>query len=85
MAMNIKKVVVGGIVAGVILNVVDFIANYALGARMRAEAEAFKSGISDQMMAGNAVISYVIMDLVLGIALVFTYAAVRPRFSAWSR
>lgn len=85
MAMNIKKVVLGGIVAGVILNVVDFIANYALGARMRAEAEAFKPGISDQMMAGNAVISYVIMDLVLGIALVFTYAAVRPRFGPGPR
>jgi hypothetical protein len=85
MAMNIKKVVVGGLVAGVILNVVDFISNYVLGARMRAEAEAFKQGISDQMMAGNAVISYVIMDLVLGIALVFTYAAVRPRFGPGPR
>ena len=85
MAMNIKKVVVGGIVAGVILNVVDFIANYALGARMRAEAEAFKTGISDQMMAGNAVISYVIMDLVLGIALVFAYAGFRPRFGPGPR
>jgi len=85
MAMNIKKVVVGGLVAGVILNVVDFISNYVLGARMRAEAEAFKQGISDQMMAGNAVVSYVIMDLVLGIALVFTYAAVRPRFGPGPR
>ena len=37
--MNIKKVVVGGLVAGVILNVVDFITNYALGARMRAETD----------------------------------------------
>jgi|SRR2546423_5588939 hypothetical protein len=85
MAMNIKKVVGGGIVAGIILNVVDFISNYALGARMRAEAEAFKPGISDQMMAGSAVISYVIMDLVLGIALVWTYAAVRPRFGPGPR
>lgn len=85
MAMNIKKVVGGGLVAGIILNVVDFITNYALGARMRAETEAFKPGLSDQMMAGNAVISYVIMDLVLGIALVFTYAAIRPRFGPGPR
>jgi hypothetical protein len=85
MAMNIKKVVVGGIVAGVVLNVVDFITNYALAARMKAETDAFKPGLSDQMMAGNAIISYVIMDLVLGVALVFTYAAIRPRFGPGPR
>ena len=85
MAMNIKKVVGGGIVAGIVLNVIDFISNYVLGPRMRAEAEAFKPGISDQMMAGSAVVSYIIMDLVLGIALVFTYAAIRPRFGPGPR
>ena len=83
--MNIKKVVVGGIVAGVVLNVVDFISNYALGARMRAETEAFKPGLSDQMMSGSSVISYVIMDFALGIALVWTYAAIRPRFGPGPR
>ncbi len=85
MAMNSKRVVGGGLVAGVVLNVVDFISNYVLGARMKAEADAFKPGMSEQMMAGNAVVSYVIMDLVLGIALVFTYAAVRPRFGPGPR
>jgi hypothetical protein len=85
MAMNIKKVVAGGFVAGIILNVVDFISNYALGARMKAEADAFKPGISDQMMTGSAMVSYIIMDLVLGIALVWTYAAVRPRFGPGPR
>lgn len=85
MAMNIKKVVAGGVVAGIIVNVVDFISNYALGARMKAEADAFKPGISDQMMTSSAMVSYIIMDLVLGIALVWTYAAVRPRFGPGPR
>ena len=85
MAMNIKRVVGGGLGAGVVHTVVDFISNYVLGARMKAEADAFKPGMSEQMMAGNAVVSYVIMDLVLGIALVFTYAAVRPRFGPGPR
>lgn len=85
MAMNIKKVVVGGLVAGVIFTGIDFIASYALGGRMRAEAEAFKAGLSDQMMQSSAVVSSVIMNLVLGIALVWTYAAVRPRLGPGPR
>ena len=85
MAMNIKKIVVGGLVAGIIVNAFDFVAQYALSARMRAESEAFKPGLAEQMMAGSAVLSYVIMDLVIGIALVWTYAAIRPRFGPGPR
>jgi hypothetical protein len=86
MAMNIKKVVIGGIVAGIVVNVIDFVSNtYILGARMKAESDAFKPGMSDQMMTGSAIASYVIMDLVLGIALVWTYAAIRPRFGPGPR
>ena len=86
MPINTKKVLVGGLVAGVIINIIDFVANtYILGARVKAESDAFKPGMSDAMMAGNAIISYVIMDLVLGFALVWTYAAFRPRFGAGPR
>lgn len=85
MAVNIKKVVVGGVVAGIILNVVDFASNYVLGAQMKADAEAFKPGITEQMMQGPAIVSYVIMDLALGIAIVWTYAAIRPRFGPGPR
>jgi len=85
MATNIKKIVIGGICAGIILNVVDGVSNYALSARMRAETEAFKPGLSDQMATASSMISYIIMDFALGIALVWTYAAVRPRFGPGPR
>jgi hypothetical protein len=81
MAINTKKVLIGGIAAGVVMNVIDFISNtYILGARMKAESDAFKPGMSDQMTTGSAIAGYVVMDLVLGILLVWTYAAIRPRF-----
>jgi len=81
MAINTQKVVVGGIVAGVVMIVIDFISNmFILGARMKAEADAFKPGMSDQMMQGPAVITNIVMSLILGILLIWTYAAVRPRF-----
>jgi hypothetical protein len=81
MAMNTGKVLIGGIVAGVVMNAIDIVTNmFIVGDRMKAEADAFKPGLSDQMMAGNAMVTYIIMDFVLGIALVWTYAAIRPRF-----
>jgi hypothetical protein len=81
MAINTKKVLIGGIAAGFVMNVIDFISHtYILGARMKAESDAFKPGMSDQMMTGSAIASYIVMDLVLGLLLVWTYAAIRPRF-----
>jgi hypothetical protein len=81
MAINTQKVVVGGIVAGVVMTVIGFISNmFILGARMKAESDAFKPGLADQMMQSSAIITNIVMNLILGIALVWTYAAIRPRF-----
>jgi hypothetical protein len=86
MAINTQKVLIGGIAAGVVMNVIDFISNmYILGARMKAESDAFKPGMSDQMMSASTMVSYIVMDLVLGILLVWTYAAMRPRFGPGMR
>jgi len=79
--MNTKKVLFGGFVAGVVMNVIDWVVNgYLLAARMKAESDAFKPGLSDQMMQGSAIAGYIVMDFVLAFALVWTYAAIRPRF-----
>ena len=81
MAINTSKVLIGGIAAGVVMNIIDFVVNkFFLGARMMAESEAFKPGMSQSMMSGSVMASYIVMDLVLGILLVWTYAAIRPRF-----
>jgi len=81
MAINTQKVLVGGLAAGVVLNVIDFAAyGYILADRMRAESEAFKPGISDIMMSTKAIGISVICDFIVGILLVWTYAAIRPRF-----
>jgi hypothetical protein len=81
MAINTSKALIGGIAAGVVMNVIDFISyKFILGARMMAESEAFKPGMSQAMMTSSAMVSNIVMDLVLGILLVWTYAAIRPRF-----
>jgi hypothetical protein len=86
MAINTQKVLVGGLAAGVVLNVIDYLTNGVLLAdRMKAEAEAFKPGLSDMMMSRNSIAVYVVSDLIVGMLLIFTYAAIRPRFGAGPR
>jgi len=86
MAMNTSKVLVGGIVAGIVLNVIDWLVYTKLIAgQMAAALDAFKPGLSASMMSGNAITIYVISDFVYGLLLVWTYAAVRPRLGAGPR
>ncbi len=81
MALNQNRILLGGIAAGVVLNVIDAISNMVILAdRMKAEAEAFKPGLSTMMTAPRSIIAYIISDFVIGLLLVWTYAAVRPRF-----
>jgi hypothetical protein len=83
MAINTQKVLIGGIAAGVVMNIIDFVSySFILGARMKAESDAFKPGMSDQMMGASSMVTNIVMDLVLGILLVWTYAAIRPRFGS---
>jgi len=86
MAINTQKVFVGGLVAGVVLNIIDYLGNgVILADRMNADTEAFKPGLSEMMMSGNAIAMYVVSDLVIGLLLVWTYAAMRPRFGPGPR
>jgi hypothetical protein len=79
--MNTKKVVVGGVIAGIVLVVIDFILNGVIFAdRMKAEMDAFKPGLSSAMEGSSAMTVFIICDLVMGLVLVWTYAAIRPRF-----
>jgi len=79
--MNTQKVIFGGLAAGVVLNVIDFITNtYILGDRMRAEMEAVAPGVADRLMGGSMIAIYVVIDFIIGIMLVGLYAAIRPRF-----
>jgi hypothetical protein len=86
MALNTGKVVAGGLAAGVVLNVIDYVTyGKVMAARVAAEANAFHPGMADSMMSGNAITVYVITDFIFGLLLVWTYAAIRPRFGPGPR
>lgn len=86
--MNTQKLLVGGVAAGLVLNIIDFLSNgVLLSARMQADANAFKPGLGDQMatMGVGKIAVYVFFDFVIGLLLVWTYAAIRPRFGPGPR
>lgn len=86
MALNTSKVIAGGLAAGVVLNVIDWITyTKVLVDKVTAEADAFKPGMAASMMSGNAITVYIISDFVFGLLLVWTYAAIRPRFGPGPR
>ena len=90
MAVNVnrQKLLLGGLAAGVVLNIIDFLANGVIFAsRMQADANAFKPGLGDQMsaMGGGQIAIYVFFDFIVGFLIVWTYAAIRPRFGPGPR
>lgn len=80
--INMGKVITGGLVAGVVLNALDFLNTYLLvGADFSANAT--RLGLDPATQESPAVIAtWVAIDFVLGVLLVWTYAAMRPRFGA---
>ncbi len=90
MAVNInrQKLVLGGLAAGVVLNIIDYLSNAVILAdRMRADANAFKPGLGDRFstMSAGQIAGYVFFDFIVGMLLVWTYAAIRPRFGPGAR
>lgn len=78
--INAVKVVIGGLVAGVIINISEFILNVpVLGKDWRAAYEALGK---DPRAMDAAIPFYVILGFLLGLAGVWLYAAIRPRFGA---
>jgi len=80
MAINTGKVVAGGLVAGVVANAFDFVTNtYILAADMQAWAASHNVDPAT-LTSGTVAGTWVAIDFVYGLLLVFTYAAMRPRF-----
>ena len=81
MAINTSKVVVGGLAAGVVLNIIGFVGNgVLLGKRMEAEMAAVAPSLAGKGMSPGMITFAVVTQFIVGILLVWLYAAMRPRF-----
>jgi hypothetical protein len=81
MAINTGKVVVGGLAAGVVANVVGYLLfGLWLGPRFEAEIVAAAPSLAGKGATGSAMVMTIVSSFVVGFLLVWLYAAMRPRF-----
>ena len=78
--INWGRVVGGGLLAGLVLNVVDFL---TYGVWLKPDLAAAMTALGKQPGAlDSAIPLFVALDFVYGIGLLWVYAAIRPRFGA---
>ena len=95
MAINTSKVLVGGIVGGIVANVIDFIRNSLILGEMHQADMAKLNPALDAPPSGGQIAGFAIFDIAWIIATVWIYAAIRrdsardrrppctPRSSSW--
>ena len=77
--INMMKVVVGGLIAGLVLNVIDGV---LFGYLLKDQMAAAMASLNRPAMTNAQIPWFVFLDFVAGVFLVWLYAAVRPRFGA---
>lgn len=80
--INMGRVILGGLLAGVVLNIVDSI---AYGVVLASDFEAAMRDLGRGPITGSQIVWFVIVDFLYGILLVYLYAAIRPRFGPGPR
>ncbi len=74
--INYGRVLGGGLLAGLVLNIGEALLNLMLGEQWSQAAEAV--GVAEP--GAPEIARYVLLTFLIGIALVWLYAAMRPRF-----
>jgi hypothetical protein len=77
--INLGRVVLGGLVAGVVLSIGNILLNRVW---LRDDLKVDLSRLNLSEPGNDFVIKGVVLTLILGIGIVYLYAAIRPRFGA---
>ncbi len=76
--INVGRVILGGLAAGIVANAGDFVINeYLLKEDMSNLAT--RLGL-DQGAMESSMVTWIVVDFLYGLLIAFTYAAIRPRF-----
>lgn len=77
--INVGRVVLGGLVAGLVISAGNFLVNRVW---LRDDLKADLSRLNLSEPGNDFIVRAVVLTLILGIAIVYLYAAIRPRFGA---
>jgi hypothetical protein len=75
--INMGRVILGGLLAGLIINIGEFVLN---GVILKKDLEDVMRSINKPPISDSAVAVFLVLGFVLGIIIVWIYAAIRPRF-----
>ena len=78
-SINLGRVLLGGFVAGVIINVFEYLLN---GVLLADQWPGIMAAINRPPLSMHDIVIFNIMGFIQGIVAVWTYAAIRPRFGA---
>ncbi len=77
--MNIGRIILGGFVGGLIINVVEEIVH---GIVLRDRWDEAMKKVTEHPVGTQAMVLFWIIGFVIGVALAWLYAAIRPRYGA---
>ncbi len=81
--INVGRWILGGVVAAIILFVVDFVLNGMILAQQWDEAMvALGLPAMSETVGAGPLIAFAILNLIVGLTAVWIYAGIRPRFGA---
>ena len=79
-SVNWGRVILGGILAGVVMNVSEFVLNEVV--LKKSNEDAMKALGKTMPESGGTIGVWIVLGFVIGIAAVWLYAAIRPRYGA---
>ena len=80
--INLGRVILGGIVAGIIVNAFEFVLN---GVLLTNQWTDLMASINRPVLGVTQIVYFNIFGFAMGLVAVWTYAAIRPRFGAGPR
>jgi hypothetical protein len=80
--INWGRVILGGLLAGVVINIVEYVVH---GKMLEGDWNAALTALNRPAISGSAVAWFVFSGFLVGIGMVWLYAAIRPRYGAGPR
>jgi hypothetical protein len=77
--INVSRVIVGGIVAGLVINISEFLLNQII---LLSDMTTALARMNLPPVGGSTISVFIVLGFIGGIAAVCLYAAIRPRFGA---
>jgi hypothetical protein len=78
--INFGRVILGGLVAGILINISEFVLNDVV---LKADMETAMKALGKTVPQGGSTLAvWLILGFVMGLVSVWLYAAIRPRYGA---